>query len=347
MPFLQPVHKALVLSFALLGAACAAQTAAAQSPGDPLATINGQPIYEDDLASASQAQLLQLRKQEYDARLRILEGVINRRLVEAEAKVKGLTPDKLLAEEADSKVADPTDGEVEAYYLGQRDRINRPLDAVKAQLRQNLQQVRIQQAREEFYRRLREKADVAILLRPPKTEVAIDPARLRGNPGAPVTIVEFSDFQCPYCLRAQAALQEVMAKYQGRVRLGYRDFPLDQIHPRAHKAAEASRCAGEQGKFWEYHDILYADNAKLSDTDLLAHAKTLALEQKKFEACLTSGKYAAAIEKDTQEGANAGVTGTPAFFVNGVLLSGAQPFSAFAGVIDAELASIRLKPAGE
>ncbi len=322
---------------ALLPAPFLAQ--AQPAPPPPLATVNGQAIYESDLASSLEGQMRQLRRQEYDARLRALDGLINQRLLEAEASAKGVSPDKLLADEADSKAAEPTDGEVEAFYLGQKDRINRPLDAVKVQLRQSLRQARIQQVREDFYRRLRDKAQVAILLRPPKIEVNIDPARMRGDPGAPVTIVEFSDFQCPYCQRAQATLKEVVAKYGGKVRLAYRDFPLIQIHPRAHRAAEAARCAGAQGKFWEYHDLLYTDNTKLGDADLAGHAKALGLDEKQFESCLASGKYTAAVDADLRAGTNAGVSGTPAFVINGVMLEGAQPASAFESVIDAEFAA--------
>lgn len=320
-------------------ATCLAQTAASPAPASALATVDGQPIYEQDLLPLWQAKLRQLRRQEYDAKLRVLEDFINQRLVQAEAKNKGVTLEKLLQDEVDSKVAEPTDGELEAFYLGQKDRINVPLEQVKPQLRQALRKVRTQTARDAYSRRLREESQVSILLRPPTTQVSVDPARLRGNPAAPITIVEFSDFQCPFCVRAQATLKEVMAKYEGKVRLAYRDFPLEQIHAQAHKAAEAARCAGEQGKFWEYHDALYADNSKLGEADLLKQAQNLGLDAGQFRACLTSGKYSAAVDADAQDGANAGVDGTPAFLINGIMLSGAQPFSAFQNIIDRELSS--------
>ncbi|MBI3695589.1 MAG: thioredoxin domain-containing protein [Acidobacteria bacterium] len=339
--------KTLSYSLVLLGGSLLSPASRAQAPpksGEQVAVVAGQPIYEKDLLPHAQSQFRQLRNQEYELKSRILEGLINQKLVEAEAKKKGIASEKLL-EEIDSKVTDPTDGEVEAYYLGQKDRQNRPLDGVKAQVRQGLKQARVQEARQAYFRKLREKAEVAIFLRQPKIEVRYDPARLRGAPDAPVTIVEFSDFQCPFCQRVGPTLKEVLGKYEGKVRLAYRDFPLQQIHPQAQAAAEASRCAGEQGKFWDYHDLLFSKPGKLDKASLVEHAGALALDVKQFESCLAGGKFKAKVEEDLQEGTLAGVSGTPAFFINGVLLSGAQPAAAFEKIIEAELAAER-KAAG-
>ena len=197
------------------------------------------------------AQWRQLRNQEYELKSRALESLIKQKLLEAEAKKMGVPAEKLLDQEVDAKISDPSDSEVEAYYLGQKDRLNAPFDQVKAQLRIGLKQAKIQQARQAYLDRLRQQSAVTVLLRPPKVEVAYDPKRVRGKPGAPVMIVEFSDFQCPYCRRVQSNLRELLAKYDGQVSLSYRDFPLREIHAQAQLAAEASRCAEEQGKFWE------------------------------------------------------------------------------------------------
>jgi len=307
----------------------------------PVATLNGEPIDEKDLAASMEGQMRQLRRQEYELKLSALESVIHQRLVEAEARAKGVTPEKLMEEQVEAKAPPPTDEEVEAFYLGQKERINRPLEAVRAQLREGLWQAKLEQVREQFYRQLREKAKISILLSPPKVEVAVDPARLRGDPKAPVTIVEFSDFQCPFCQRVQPTLLELLARYPGKVRIAYRDYALTQIHPRARKAAQASRCAGEQGKFWQYHDMLYADVAKLADADLAANAQALKLDEQKFGACLESGKYGAGVDEDQKLGVNAGVNGTPAFLVNGIMLEGAQPFTAFEKIIESELAALK------
>jgi len=167
--------------------------------------------------------------------------------------------------------------------------------------------------------------------------VAADPVRVRGNSDAPITIVEFGDFQCPFCREVQSTLKAVMDKYQGRVRLGFRDFPLRQIHPQAQSAAEAGRCAAEQGKFWEYHDLLYANQGKLDQNGLKEQARTAALDVERFDACLAGGRFKPQIESDLQSGTGAGITGTPGFFINGVPLTGAQPLSEFEKIIDSQL----------
>ena len=335
---MQTTHFAkLLLTCFSLCVAVSAQNADPAKAKKPVATINGQAIYEDDLMSSVQGQLLPLRRQEYEIKKRALDGLIEQRLLEAAAAKKGLTTDKFLQQEVDAKVPEPSDTELQGYYLGQRDRLNRPFDEVKDQLRQNLKQVKIQQARQDYIKALRNGSDVAVLLSPPRVQVGYDPARLRGDPKAPVMIVEFSDYQCPYCRQVENTLKGLLGKYKGKVSLAYRDFPLT-IHPQAQLAAEASRCAGEQGKFWEYHDQLF-NASDLQRPALLEDARSLKLDEKQFDSCLTAGKYRAEIERDAQEGAQAGVSGTPGFFINGIALSGSQPPDAFIRIIEDELRS--------
>jgi protein-disulfide isomerase len=161
---------------------------------------------------------------------------------------------------------------------------------------------------------------------------------VRGPAGATVTIVEFSDFHCPFCRRAQPTLSELLTRYGDRVKLVYRDFPIDQLHPQARLASEAARCAHEQGRFWPYHDLLYANAPKASPDDLKSYARTTGLELASFEQCLSSGKHRTAVQNDIEEGARVGVTGTPTFFINGRQLGGAQPLERFVEVIEEELA---------
>jgi len=310
-------------------------------PKQPVATVGGQPVYEDELLTSIQAQMRQLRNQEFEIKSRALDSLIDRKLVEAEAKKKGISAEKLLAEEVEAKAGEVTDDEIVTYYTAQRDRIKRPLEQVRAQIKNALQQNKLQQVRQEYVKTLREKSQVEVLLAPPKVRVGIDPKRMRGNPDAQVTIVEFSDYQCPFCQRVQPTVREVLAKYEGKVRHAYRDFPLQQIHPQATSAAEAARCAGEQGKFWEYHTLLFANRDKLDQAGLKEHAKAVKLDEKRFEECAASGKYKEKIEQDQHEGEEAGVSGTPAFFINGVFLGGAYPAAAFEKIIDAELAAAK------
>jgi protein-disulfide isomerase len=280
---------------------------------------------------------MELRKQEYEVKSKVLESVIRHRIVEIEARKRNISPEKLIEQEVDSKVADPTDGEIEAYSLGQN-RAGARLEDVKEQYRNTLKQAKLVKARQAYADSLRAKMEVAVLLRPPSIDVAFDPARVKGDPQAPVTIVEFSDFQCPFCKKTESVLSGLLDKYNGRVKLAYRDFPLREIHPRAESTAEASRCAGEQGKFWEFHDSLFADAAKLDDPDLIARARTLGLQEEPFRDCLANGKFKASIDADREAGIKAGVGGTPGFFINGVFLSGAQSQAEFEKIIDTQLA---------
>jgi protein-disulfide isomerase len=328
----------LVLVFLSGRFAHAAQSEGRSKPR-PLAVVAGQPIYDDDLLPSVQAQIHPLHVQEYEIKSRALDDLINRKLLEGEGKKKGMTVDQLLAQEVNAKVAEPTDAELQALYIVQKEQLGRPFEELKPQLQQLLKQAKLQDASQNYYKNLRERAGVSVFLRKPKVEVAHDPARLRGSPNAPVIIVEFSDFQCPYCRSVQATLKGLLTKYGGRVSLAFRDFPLRDIHPQAEAAAEGSRCAGEQGKFWEYHDLLFENENKLDKEALKQHAATLKLDQEQFSSCLSSGKYKAQIEQDRQLGMRAGVTGTPGFYINGNVVGGNLPQSAFEKVIEAELAA--------
>ncbi|MEQ1948563.1 MAG: thioredoxin domain-containing protein [Bryobacteraceae bacterium] len=326
----QFVHLAALVSFGI-GAVCAQE---------PLATVDGAPITADQLPTSLQTQLRQIRaqeqRQEYDARNKALDDVILQKLLEKEAAGRGTTAEALLAAETAGASAEPTDGEVEAFYLGQRERINRPLEQVKEPLRQQLRQIRIEQARQNFAAKLRDAHKIEILLQPPKIEVSYDASRIRGK-GDAVTIIEFGDFQCPYCQRVQGTLTNLLKQYDGKVRLTFRDFPLRGIHPQAQISAEAARCAGEQGKFWEFHDLLYQNQNNLNIATFVKLASNLQMNTGQFADCLDSGKYQAQIDEDVRAAEAIGIDGTPAFFINGVQLSGAQPASAFEKVIEQEL----------
>jgi protein-disulfide isomerase len=165
----------------------------------------------------------------------------------------------------------------------------------------------------------------------------------RGPKDAPVTIVEFSDFQCPFCKTATVTIKQVLDKYPGKVRLVFRDYPLASLHPQAPKAHEAARCAADQSKFWEYHDVLFERSPKLSVPELKRYAQELKLDATAFDQCLDSGKHTAQVDKDFQEGVSLGLTGTPSFFINGKQIVGAQPFATFQKVVDGELAKVAAK----
>jgi protein-disulfide isomerase len=339
---MKPMKTASLKLFAWLALPLATfgQTAGLATSGETVATVAGQPVSEQELLEAlGPQQWMQLRNQEYEAKSKALESLIRLKVVQAEARKRGITAESLIEQEVESKVAEPTDGEIESFFWGQG-QTDAPFNAVKEQYRATLKRLKLQKARQAYADSLRAKIDVAVLLRAPSVEVAYDRARVKGDPQAPVTIVEFSDFQCPYCKKSESTLNGLLAKYGGRVKLAYMDFPLRDIHPQAQTAAEAARCAGEQGKFWEFHDALYADQAKLNRAELVTHAKTLSLDAAGFQSCLDSGKFRSKVEADAAQGSKLGVAGTPAFFVNGVFLSGAQPEAEFEKIIDRQLALV-------
>lgn len=175
-----------------------------------------------------------------------------------------------------------------------------------------------------------------------RQDVKYDNAPVKGEKNAKVTIVEFSDFQCPYCGRFyEQTLPSIQKDYidTGKVKLAFRHFPLDNIHDYAIPAAEASECANEQGKFWEYHDEIFENQGLLNNEVLSTWAKDIGLDVEKFDKCMKDGKYKSKVQKDMSEGSSYGVRGTPAFFINGKILVGAQPFAAFKQSIDAELSA--------
>ena len=232
--------------------------------------------------------------------------------------------EKLLEVEVDAKVLEPTPQELEAYYQDQMERGSKPGDKAKRKLESELKQLRVSSAREAHLKLLQQQADVVILVDPPRAKVSVDPMRLAGEADAPI----------------DSTLKKIIAKYEGKVSLAYRDFPMSELHPQAELAAEASRCALEQGKFWQYHDSLFHNPGNISREDLLKFAEDLHLSARLFDSCLSSGKYKPQVGQDLQDGLRAGVFGTPGFFINGIFLAGSQPASAFEKIIDEELAGM-------
>ena len=268
-----------------------------------------------------------------------LRQLVRRHLLELEAARAGATAAEV---EADVEAAAvPVQGQdVETFYQRNQARIGRPLAEVAGQIRAFLERQATVRARDEFFAILEVRFAAEYRLDPLRFEVAAAGFAARGEPDAAVTIVEFSDFECPFCVRVQPTLERVLQQYAGRVRLVYRHFPLTSIHPSAYKAAEASLCAGEQQRFWDYHDLLFAEQHEMSVPDLKDKARRLGLAGAEFDDCLESGRHDAAVRKDLLAGSALGVSGTPAFFVNGRSLSGAVPFEHFAELIDDELARV-------
>ena len=335
-------ESALALAVFVSASASAQVPAEAPPPGHKapsaaVATVAGTPIDLADVDELIKPQLLEMRSREYQLRSQAVEILIGRTLIEKEAKARGMTPEALDQAEVAAKAV-VTDAEVKTAYTNNKARFASVAEATALeQIRASLLQQRQTERRAAYTRELRARYDVRVLIEPFRVPVELAQAPVRGNPKATVTIVEFSDFQCPYCQRVRPTMTRLRELYSDRVRFAFRHYPLD-FHPQAQKAGEAAACAGEQGKFWEMHDRLWDNPGKLQVDDLKAHAATLGLAAPEFATCLDSGRFAAAVEGDLRAGQEYGVSGTPAFFVNGRPLVGALPFEAFQQVIEDELA---------
>ncbi len=307
-----------------------------------VAEVYGAPIMASELDAKAAGRLLAVRQQEYEIRKQALDELIAERLIAAEAAKRKIAHEELVRQEVDAKAVAVPASQVETIYEQNKSRFT---GQTRAEALARIREVMGQQARAArrvaWERELRAGARVAVRLEAPRAAVTIPAgAPSTGPASAPVTIVEFTDYQCPYCHRAQGVMEEVLSRYSGRVRLVHLDFPLDG-HPGAVPAARAARCAAEQGRFREYHRNLMTAPGPLDAADLARRASTLGLDEASFGACLTSGRYDTAIQASLQEGEELGVTGTPAYFVNGRMLSGARPIESFVELIDAELADRR------
>ncbi|HEX7086840.1 MAG TPA: thioredoxin domain-containing protein [Vicinamibacterales bacterium] len=339
----------LLVAAWILTAACGSSSGAAAQPangggsgaGEPVATVNGTPITKAELDELVAPEVSKLEEQAHQVRLQGLAEIIDGRLLEAEAARRGVTREALERAEIAGKVSPVTDQDVEAFIAANRDRLPADPRSIEPQIRQYLADQRLAARREAFLDELRTAADVKVLLKAPpvfRAPIDLTGAPTRGPENAAVTLVEFSDFHCPFCRRVQPTLDELLKKYPTQVRLVYKHMPLDSLHPRARRAAEASWCAQQQGRFWEYHDALYADPSAGTDEQLTAIAQRLGLDLNAFGACLASDEPKATVQRHVEEGARYGVSGTPGFFVNGRLLSGAQPLESFVRIIEEELA---------
>lgn len=326
------------------GQAQSPAAAQAQSPApgasDPLATVGGTPITRADLDALVAPQIAKLDEQAHQIRRAQLDELIAQKLIEAEAKARNVSPEALEKAEVIDKVTPPTQADVDAFVAANRARLPGDPAALVPQIRQYLTEQRQGARREAFLDELRGKTKVQVLLKPPavfRAAIDITGAPSRGTSDAKVTVVEFSDFHCPFCRRVQPTLTQLLSKYPNDVKLVYKHMPLDQLHPQARRAAEASWCAQQQGKFWEYHDLLYSGGPDGSDPTLSALAGRAGLDQSAYQQCMGSGKAAAVVQQHVEEGAKFGVSGTPGFFVNGRFLNGAVPLEAFVQVVEEEL----------
>ena len=327
----------------------AALPLAAEDAAAPVASIGAESIDRAELLAAAapaleQNELTRLRcesdawRGRHEALQSVLRGIVRDRLLALESARTGET--RAALEAGLRREAQPVEQEaIEAFYLQNQERIPYPLAQVAGQIRSYLEEQALSRAEDRFYAGLEQRFGAQYQLGPLRFAVAADGFAAFGPQDAPVTIVEFSDFQCPFCARLLPTLERAKRDYAGKLRIVYRHFPLDAIHPHAQKAAEAASCAREQGKFWELHDLMFAEQDSLEVPALKEMARRLGLDGAAFDRCLDSDRYYAAVRADLRAGTAAGVTGTPALFVNGRSLGGgAVRFERLAEVIDEELA---------
>ncbi|MBQ91036.1 MAG: hypothetical protein CL441_06400 [Acidimicrobiaceae bacterium] len=275
----------------------------------------------------------------YDTRRRVLDIVVGEILIEREAIERGLSRDELLAQELPARTLPVTDEEIALLY-GQNQNAfgGRTLEQMKPEIRAFLEQQRPTQALHGLMAELREAADdIALDLEPPRTPVEVsdeDPSF--GPADAPVQIVEFSDFQCPYCQQLTGTIDELKEIYGDDVRVVFKDYPLPN-HPQAFKAAEAGLCANLQGKFWELHDRMFDSQDALEVADIKRYAGELGVDQAAFDTCLDSGQFSGDVNADLRAGQDYGVSSTPTVFINGRTVLGAAPIALFQQIIDEEL----------
>jgi len=316
-------------------------SACQEGGGAKIAEVDDRVILASDLEKYAGREISLQRENLYKLEKHKLDEYISAFLLTQEAKKRGVSVETILDQEVNSKILPVGDDEIEVFYKSNKTRIAVDLDKGREQIRGYLRNQKIEAQKALFFESLRSKAKVVTYLKPPpifRAELSVAGEPFRGSEKAPVTIVKFEDFQCPFCKEVQPTFNELLSQYDGKIKLVHKDLPLDSLHPRARQAAEAARCAYEQGKFWDYHDKLYTNSPKASADDLKSFAKEVGLNVDSFDRCFVSGKYKAVVQQDLNEGAQLGLTGTPTFFINGREISGNQPLDAFEAIIDEELA---------
>jgi protein-disulfide isomerase len=332
-------------------AACARQPAAAQvkpaatpvatpTPVAPavVASVNGVPITlrEVDLRAAN--RLASIRQQEYEARRDAIDDMVAEKLLEREAAQRGLTVGDLLKGEVEAKATPVTPQDAAQFYEQNKQRFaGRPREQALAAIESAMRKRNLDVRRAAFEAELRKSASVKVALEAPRQDLAVPPgAPVLGPKTARVTILEFADYQCPYCQRAEDSVEQLLKEYQGKVRFVHRDFPLPG-HDRAFAAARASGCAGEQGRFWDFRRSLLASPGDFSDEDFRKRAATLGLDGNAFSSCIQSDRLDAAIQESQDDGVKAGVNATPTFFFNGRMQTGAPSIEELRRILDEEL----------
>ena len=298
--------------------------------------VDGTKLTLADLEQKHPFGLFQARNAFYQAETRALDEFATEYLLEQQAQKEHVTVEELLERHANSVVpkGEPSEEALRLYYEGIESK--EPFEAMRAGILEHIRQSRMLKAKTEYVQTLRSKAHIAVSAAPPRAAVSLKDTPVRGvAANAPVTVVEYADYECPYCQQVQPALDKLETEYKGKVTFAYKDLPLP-MHPHAQKAAEAAHCAGAQGKYWEYHDMLLATK-KLEISQLKEDAGALKLDTKAFDKCLDSGEQAEAVKAQNAEAQSLQLQGTPSFFINGQFFSGGLTYEQLRGIVDEAL----------
>jgi protein-disulfide isomerase len=297
------------------------------SPNAVIATVAGFPLKADSLIERLKPIIYKMRLEAYELTKKQTDQLVNDMLLLEEARRRQIGPEEIVRAEITDKVRSPTEEEVAKFYSDNKARISGDLNSVRNQVVSYLQEQARQNLEKDLSDRLRKGANIRWLISepvPPIQNISADDDPSRGQTNAPVTIVEFTDFQCPACAAMHPVLEEVLKSYSNKVRLVVRDFPLNQ-HENARKAAEAANAAHAQGKFFEYAALLFKNQKALDVPSLKKYASELGLNRVRFDAELDRGIYAAEIKKDIEDGEIYGVGSTPTIFINGLQLRTLSP----------------------
>jgi len=336
-----PFIAALLVAALFLVRDAGAAEPSPQRKETPAAKVGEEIISVEEIERSLQNELTKLERERHRLIEEKLEQLVAQKLLESEAKRRGLSVNELMKQEVSAKAVQVTEAEIDAFIAQNRSRFAQPDDPqLRLKVWEHLNGQKVSERREAYLRSLRMKTGVTVYLEEPAgARVQVDGTKgfARGAQNATVTIVEFSDFQCPYCQAATETIHQLMSQYAGKVKWVFRDFPIPHLHPLAPKAHEAARCAAEQGKFWEYHDLLFKRAPRLAPAELKEYGRELKLNGDAFDQCVDSDKHQKAVESDVAEGSGLGATGTPTFFINGRMVVGAQPIADFQKIIDREL----------
>jgi protein-disulfide isomerase len=327
-------------AFCAYGATAEAETGSTSDA--VLVEVNGVKITQADLELRRPSAMFQARSNFYEAERKAVIDLVDDYLLEQEAAKEGVAVPQLLERHVNATIAkDPSEEALRVYYEGVD--TTEPYEKVRDKIVDALRQRRIAKAKAAYVQSLRAENPAVIRLAPPRAPISMKEVPVRGAAKPRITLLEFADYECPYCQQIQPVLSRLEAEFKDELAFAYKDYPLN-MHPDAPKAAEAAHCAGAQGKFWEYHDLVFS-NKRLDIANLKSDAHDLKLDTAAFDACLDKGEAARIVNDETTEAQTLGLQATPTLFVNGRYVTNIT-YEGIRGVITEELSALANSKAG-